>query len=125
MGLSLVWPTSAVRLQGDQLDPGFLSPDDPDAGSGQAKIVGQGRYNLPVGLSLFRRSHHAHSILGLAELLNAGLPGTGMGPDCQEPLAGLALAIHLTTHLSSKTHGHAPEHPVGVEGEGIDQKVID
>ena len=66
-----------------------------------------------------------HFILVLAELLNPGLPGSGMGPDSQEPFAGLTLIVHESANLTSETHLHAPEQPMGVESEGIDQNVIE
>src|SRR4030042_3376252 len=98
----LDWPDSTARLQGDQLDPGPLSPDDPDAGSGKAEMVGQGRHDLPVGFSLFRRSQPMHLVFALAELLDLGCPGTGMGPDGQELFAGFAFTLHETRRLSQK-----------------------
>src|SRR4030042_2875494 len=125
MSLSLVWTSSTARLQGDQLDPGPLSPDDPDAGSGQTKIIRQGRYDLPVGFSLFRRSQHVHFVFALAELLDPGCPATGLGPDGPELFAGLAFTLHRATRLSSETDLQALEQPMGVEGQGVHQDAIE
>src|SRR4030067_2874503 len=96
----LGWPDSSPRLQGNNLDAGPFAPDDTEAGGGQAKMVGQGCHDLPVGFSLFRGSQHMHSIFPLAKLLALGFSGAGMDPYSQEFFPGFAFTLHGTPRLS-------------------------
>ena len=65
-------------------------------------MLGQGRYDLSVGFSLFRGSQHMYLVLALAEFLDLGLSGAGVGPDGQELSAGCALIFHERPRLSQK-----------------------